>query len=346
MLRLPTISIPTQGRSLKVYLSTSDKITCINPIVINGQDVVELLSKFFGSVQHLISDKVSGGEVASAQEIEKECTLYFDGFSTAKGATATATATATAMATAEASIVLRDDKGHDIVFSFKLDFLCTNNMAKLADALAIIASKVPITENPFSFQVIRNEHPIYHGHEFVLPQPPNHVDLRYEICNALLQQRLDVPLKDLSSYVIISCELYYCLSSGLITRCISNEEAYHKLREIHDCTYGQDNCASLYHRIHRINAEECDEHQGWRKLYEQLLAHGYYWPSMKQDVANLSGNVTLDRPIEDLESIKALHQTAQEKAKKYQSKMTNAYNRAVKAGVFTFGKWFSKPPNM
>ncbi|GKU96143.1 hypothetical protein SLEP1_g9414 [Rubroshorea leprosula] len=31
---------------------------------------------------------------------------------------------------------------------------------------------------------------------------------------------------------------------------------------------------------------ECGEHQGWRKLYEQLLAYGYYWPNMKQDAVD------------------------------------------------------------
>ncbi|GKV43104.1 hypothetical protein SLEP1_g50439 [Rubroshorea leprosula] len=35
-----------------------------------------------------------------------------------------------------------------------------------------------------------------------------------------------------------------------------------------------------------IHAGECGKHQGWRKLHEQLLAHGYYWLSMKQDTAN------------------------------------------------------------
>ncbi|GLT87862.1 hypothetical protein SLE2022_059190 [Rubroshorea leprosula] len=35
-----------------------------------------------------------------------------------------------------------------------------------------------------------------------------------------------------------------------------------------------------------IHARECGEHQGRRKLYEHLLAHGYYWPSMKQDAAD------------------------------------------------------------
>ncbi|GKU93206.1 hypothetical protein SLEP1_g6815 [Rubroshorea leprosula] len=206
MLRLPTISVPFQGKTLKVYLSTSDKavgalvaqdyqqgkeqpvyyvswnlkgiesrysfvekiclaliyvsqhlrhcflahkiqlitksqpiwylltrpmlighlsnwllqlsqydITCINPTAIKGQAVASLLFEFFGEVQYPISNEVPRYKVAAAQEIEEEWTLYFNGFSTTERA--------------GASIVLRNDKGHDIVFSFKLDFQCTNNMA-------------------------------------------------------------------------------------------------------------------------------------------------------------------------------------------------------------------------
>lgn len=53
-------------------------------------------------------------------------------------------------------------------------------------------------------------------------------------------------LKDLSSYVIISHELYYHLPSGAMAKCVSDKEAYHKLREIHDRTCGQENRVSLY----------------------------------------------------------------------------------------------------
>lgn len=42
--------------------------------------------------------------------------LYFDGSSTIERA--------------RVSVILKDDKDHDTIFSLKLDFPCTNNMAK------------------------------------------------------------------------------------------------------------------------------------------------------------------------------------------------------------------------
>ncbi|GLT96563.1 hypothetical protein SLE2022_141750 [Rubroshorea leprosula] len=91
-------------------------ITCINPITIKGQVVVDMLSEFSSEIQYPISDEVLGGEVVTAQKIEEKLTLYFDGSSTVEGA--------------RAGVVLRDDKGHDTVFSFKLDFQCMNNTAE------------------------------------------------------------------------------------------------------------------------------------------------------------------------------------------------------------------------
>ncbi len=34
-----------------------------------------------------------------------------------------------------------------------------------------------------------------------------------------------------------------------------------------------------------IHEGECGEHQGWKKLHQQLLILGYFWPSMKRDAA-------------------------------------------------------------
>ena len=31
---------------------------------------------------------------------------------------------------------------------------------------------------------------------------------------------------------------------------------------------------------------ECGEHQGKKRLYQLLLTLGYYWPTMKKDIAN------------------------------------------------------------
>ncbi|GLU12423.1 hypothetical protein SLE2022_291060 [Rubroshorea leprosula] len=93
-------------------------IACVNPIAIKGQAITDLLSEFSNEVQYPIFNEVPGSEVTTVQEIEGEWTLYFDDSSTVEGAGA------------GASVVLRDEKGHDIVFSFKLDFQCTNNTAE------------------------------------------------------------------------------------------------------------------------------------------------------------------------------------------------------------------------
>ncbi|GKV17048.1 hypothetical protein SLEP1_g27601 [Rubroshorea leprosula] len=69
-------------------------ITCVNPIAIKGQAVVDLLFEFSSKVQYPFSDEVPGGKIAAVQEIEEEWILHFDGFSMVERA--------------RASIVLRD----------------------------------------------------------------------------------------------------------------------------------------------------------------------------------------------------------------------------------------------
>lgn len=64
-------------------------------------------------MQYSISNEVLGGEVTTAQEPDEEWTLYLDGSSMVKGA--------------RLGFVLKSDKGKDTMFSFKLDFPCTNN---------------------------------------------------------------------------------------------------------------------------------------------------------------------------------------------------------------------------
>ncbi|GKV48243.1 hypothetical protein SLEP1_g55069 [Rubroshorea leprosula] len=163
MLILPTISVPIQGRLLKVYLSTSSKAV--------------------------------GALVAEDDEEGKEQPVYYVNRNL-KGVESRA----------GTSVVLKDDKGHDAVFSFKLEFQCTNNMAEyeayliglamakeagvqllkiignseqsfaniryeqvpqtknwLADALATITSKVPMVEYPFSVQVVQKDQIISNG---------------------------------------------------------------------------------------------------------------------------------------------------------------------------------------
>ncbi|GLT27573.1 hypothetical protein SLA2020_025600 [Shorea laevis] len=60
-----------------------------------------------------------------------------------------------------------------------------------------------MTENPFSVQIVRKEQPIYHGCKSILLELPKRADWWHEIYSALLQYKFDVPLKDLSNYIVI-----------------------------------------------------------------------------------------------------------------------------------------------
>ncbi|GKV03858.1 hypothetical protein SLEP1_g16100 [Rubroshorea leprosula] len=215
MLKLPTISVFVQGKPLKVYLSMFDKA---------GQAVADLLSEFSDEVQYPISEEVPSGEVTIVQKIEEEWTLYFDGSSTVE------------RAGVGAGVVLRDDTSHDMVFSFKLDFQCINNTAdqrleqsfasiryeqvpqmenRLVGALATIASKVPMIEIPFSVQIAQKEQPVYRSCKSMLLKLPDRANWRHKIYSAILQQKSDIPLKDLPNYILVFLELYYRLPSGI-----------------------------------------------------------------------------------------------------------------------------------
>ncbi|XP_062119380.1 uncharacterized protein LOC133833141 [Humulus lupulus] len=71
-------------------------------------------------------------------------------------------------------------------------------------------------------------------------------------------------LRHISKYCLKdNNDLYRKGFNGKLLRCISNEEAEEVMKEIH---HG-----------------DCGEHQGGRKLYEEVVRIGYYWPTMEMD---------------------------------------------------------------
>ncbi|KAK9951374.1 hypothetical protein M0R45_006821 [Rubus argutus] len=71
-------------------------------------------------------------------------------------------------------------------------------------------------------------------------------------------------LKKTSKRYFINGEVLYIKGfNGEPLRCLDNVESLQVLNEVH--------------------AGECGEHQGKRKLYQQILSLGYYWPSMRKD---------------------------------------------------------------
>ena len=69
-------------------------------------------------------------------------------------------------------------------------------------------------------------------------------------------------LKALKDYIRVKGELYSRMLGGILSRCVGQQEAHKKLKEVHSRTYGFRGEVNLYHRLQRAS---------------------FYWPSMGKD---------------------------------------------------------------
>ena len=92
-------------------------------------------------------------------------------------------------------------------------------------------------------------------------------------------------LKALKDYALVKGELYRRMLGGILSRCVGQEEAQRKLREIHDRTCGFYREVNLYRKLQR-SGEACqlavDREESyvvfigedWRNPFVQYLAKG------------------------------------------------------------------------
>ena len=69
-------------------------------------------------------------------------------------------------------------------------------------------------------------------------------------------------LKVLKDYAMMRGELFRRMLGGVLSRCVGQDEAQKKLKEVHDKTFGSCGEVNLYCRLQRA---------------------GFYWPSMGKD---------------------------------------------------------------
>ncbi|KAL5547058.1 hypothetical protein UlMin_006745 [Ulmus minor] len=69
--------------------------------------------------------------------------------------------------------------------------------------------------------------------------------------------------RHINKYMVKEDHLFWKAFNGEILKCINGHEAKEVLQEIH--------------------AGDCGEHQGGRRLYEEALRLGYFWPTMEND---------------------------------------------------------------
>uniref|UniRef100_A0A2N9FFM0 RNA-directed DNA polymerase n=1 Tax=Fagus sylvatica TaxID=28930 RepID=A0A2N9FFM0_FAGSY len=91
-------------------------------------------------------------------------------------------------------------------------------------------------------------------------------DWRAPIKAKLISPTVTADLKEIKDYTLISGDLYRRLPGGVLTRCISLEEAKERLPEVHEKTCGDGGAISLYRRLQRL---------------------GYFWPNMSAEAAEI-----------------------------------------------------------
>ncbi|XP_075633585.1 uncharacterized protein LOC142606063 [Castanea sativa] len=102
----------------------------------------------------------------------------------------------------------------------------------------------------------------------------------------------------LKDYALVRGELYHRMPGWVLSRCVGQEEAHRKLKEVHDKTYGSCGEINLYRRLQRVvqtQYETCQlvadreksyvvfVSEDWRSPFTQYMAEvnpslrGYIW---------------------------------------------------------------------
>ena len=63
-------------------------------------------------------------------------------------------------------------------------------------------------------------------------------DWRIPIREALMKEEGSAELKVLKDYALVRGELYCSMPNGVLSRCVGQEEAQRKLKQVHDKTCG------------------------------------------------------------------------------------------------------------
>ena len=82
---------------------------------------------------------------------------------------------------------------------------------------------------------------------------------RIPIREALTKEEDIAEIKILKDYALVRGELYRRMPGGVLSRCVGQEEAQRKLKEVHDKTCRSCGEINLYRRLQRV---------------------GFYWPDM------------------------------------------------------------------
>ena len=136
------------------------------------------------------------------------------------------------------------------------------NENRFADALAALGSQIIFEGDSTRIEVSKREESIIEVLKERFQEEQCEGDWRIPIKEVLMRGEDAVKLKILKDYALVREELYRRMPGEVLSRCVGQEEAQRKLKEVHDKTCGSCGEVSLYRRLQRA---------------------GFYWPSMGKD---------------------------------------------------------------
>ncbi|XP_075670330.1 uncharacterized protein LOC142640120 [Castanea sativa] len=130
---------------------------------------------------------------------------------------------------------------------------------RFANALATLGSQIIFEGNSAKIEVNKRRESIIEVLKENFQEEQCEEDWRNPIREVLIREGEPAELKALKDYTLVGGELYRRMLGGILSRCIGQQEAQRKLKEMHEKTCGK---ISLYRRLQRA---------------------GFYWPSMGKD---------------------------------------------------------------
>ena len=131
-----------------------------------------------------------------------------------------------------------------------------------ADALAALGSQIVFEGSSTKIEVSKQKESIIEMLKERFQEERCEEDWRIPIKEALIKEEDMTELKALKDYTLVKGELYHRKPTGILSRCMGQEKAQRKLKEVHDRT-----------------CEFCKE----VSLYRRLQMTSFYWPSIGKD---------------------------------------------------------------
>ena len=145
--------------------------------------------------------------------------------------------------------------------TFKIEH-APRNENRFADALAALGSQIIFKWDSTKIEVSKREESIIEVLKEKFQEEQGEKDWRILIREALIKGEDAAELKILKDYTLVGEGLYRRMPGGVLSRCVGQEKAQRKLKEVHDKTCGSCGEVSLYWRLQRA---------------------GFYWPNMGKD---------------------------------------------------------------